>query len=49
MLTEVLSRFEKYPQCYLCGSNGLVEHVANTLVDLGVPSDIVRTERFDAS
>jgi ferredoxin-NADP reductase len=49
MLTEVLSRFEKYPQCFVCGSNGLVENVANTVVDLGLPPDIVRTERFDAS
>jgi ferredoxin-NADP reductase len=49
MLSDILSRFESHPQCFICGSSGLVEHVANTLVDLGLPPDIVRTERFDAS
>ena len=49
MLSEVLGRFATHPRCFICGSNGLVEHGANTLVDLGVPADFVRTERFDVS
>ena len=46
MLTDVLSRFAVHPQCFVCGPNQLVEQVANTLVDLGLPSESVRTERF---
>ena len=46
MLTEVLSGFTTHPQCFVCGPNRMVEQVANTLVDLGVPPDILRTERF---
>jgi ferredoxin-NADP reductase len=49
MLTEVLSRLATHPQCFVCGSTQLVEQVANTLVDLGIPSDIIRTERFGPS
>jgi ferredoxin-NADP reductase len=46
MLTEVLSRLAMHPQCFVCGPNQLVEQVANSLVDLGLPSDTIRTERF---
>jgi ferredoxin-NADP reductase len=46
MLTDVLSRLPIHPQCFVCGPNQLVEQVANTLVDLGLPSDNIRTERF---
>jgi ferredoxin-NADP reductase len=46
MLTEVLSGLPMHPQCFVCGSTQLVEQVANTLVDLGLPSDLIRTERF---
>ena len=49
MLSDVLSRFAMHPRCFVCGSNGLVEHVANMLVDLGLPPEFVKTERFDAS
>jgi ferredoxin-NADP reductase len=49
MLTDVLSRFAIQPQCFVCGPTQLVEQVANTLVDLGLPSDIIRTERFGPS
>jgi ferredoxin-NADP reductase len=49
MLTEVLSRLPTHPQCFVCGPTQLVEQVANTLVDLGLPSDIIRTERFGPS
>ncbi len=46
MLTEVLNSFAIQPQCFVCGSTQLVEQVANTLVDLGLPSHLIRTERF---
>jgi ferredoxin-NADP reductase len=46
MLTEVLSGFTTHPQCFVCGPSEMVEQVANTLVELGVPPDILRTERF---
>jgi ferredoxin-NADP reductase len=46
MLMEILSRFAIQPQCFVCGSTQLVEQVANTLVDLGLPFDSIRTERF---
>ncbi len=46
MLTDVSSHFAAHPQCFICGPTQLVEEVANTLVDLGLPSDIIRTERF---
>jgi ferredoxin-NADP reductase len=46
MLMEILSRFAIQPQCFVCGSTQLVEQVANTLVDLDLPSDSIRTERF---
>ncbi|AFY92317.1 ferredoxin reductase [Chamaesiphon minutus] len=49
MLTDVLSRFAIQPQCFVCGPTQLVEQVANTLVDLGLPSNIIRTERFGPS
>ncbi|MFD2938049.1 ferredoxin reductase [Spirosoma flavum] len=46
MLTDVLKRFESQPNCFVCGPTSLVEQVANTLVDLGLPDSIIRTERF---
>lgn len=46
MLTDISSHFATHPQCFVCGPTQLVEQVANTLVDLGLPSDIIRTERF---
>lgn len=46
MLTSVLSQFEHQPNCFVCGPTLLVEQVANTLVDLKLPSDTIRTERF---
>jgi ferredoxin-NADP reductase len=46
MLTDVVSRFAIHPQCYICGPTLLVEQVANTLVDIGLPPEIIRTERF---
>jgi ferredoxin-NADP reductase len=46
MLAESLKYFETLPQCFVCGPSGLVEQVANTLVDLGIPDNTIRTERF---
>jgi ferredoxin-NADP reductase len=37
------------PRVFVCGPTGFVEAVANTLVDLGHASDLVRTERFGPS
>jgi len=46
MLAEVLGRFQTPPQAFICGPTTLVEQTANTLVDLGLPADSIRTERF---
>ena len=46
MLSELLSRFPASPQCFVCGPTRLVEQVANTLVDVGLPAETIRTERF---
>ena len=46
MLTEQLHYFTSLPQCFICGPSGMVEEAANNLVDLGVPDNIIRTERF---
>ena len=46
MLTDVLSYFAMPPQSFVCGPSRLVEFVANTLVDIGLPADTIRTERF---
>lgn len=49
MLTDVLNHFTVPPQCFVCGPSQLVEQVANTLVDLGLPAETIRTERFGAT
>ncbi|GAB3891714.1 ferredoxin reductase [Spirosoma agri] len=46
MLTDALSRFNTQPNCFVCGPTSLVEHVANTLADRGLPPTTIRTERF---
>lgn len=46
MLREIVSRFPAPPQCFVCGPTRLVEQVANTLLDVGLPADTIRTERF---
>lgn len=46
MLMEVLGRFASPPQCFVCGPTPLVEMVANTLVEIGLPADTIKTERF---
>ena len=34
------------PLCYVCGPTGFVEAVADTLLEVGVPEERIRTERF---
>jgi ferredoxin-NADP reductase len=46
MLTDVLNQLKIRPECFICGPTLLVENVANTLVDIGLPDDMIRTERF---
>jgi len=46
ILTDVLNRFATQPFSFICGPTLLVEQVANTLAELGLPADTIRTERF---
>jgi ferredoxin-NADP reductase len=46
MLSESLKLFEEAPNCFICGSTTFVEQTANNLLDLGLPTDAIRTERF---
>ncbi len=45
MLTEVAAPLNS-PQVYVCGPTPLVEAVANSLVQIGIGSTQIRTERF---
>ena len=49
MLAEVLAALGPDPLVYACGPTLLVETVAAGLVNLGVPPDRIRTERFGPS
>jgi ferredoxin-NADP reductase len=46
MLAEVGWTPDQRPLCYICGPTPLVESVAQSLVELGVSPDRVKTERF---
>jgi ferredoxin-NADP reductase len=46
MLSEVVGPFGRAPQTFICGPTLLVESVADGLVQLGVASEQIRTERF---
>jgi ferredoxin-NADP reductase len=46
MLAEVGFAPEQHPLCMVCGPTPLVEAVASTLVELGNPPALVKTERF---
>ncbi|MEL7533442.1 MAG: ferredoxin reductase [Bacteroidota bacterium] len=46
MLQEELARFPSHPLVYICGPTAMVEFVAFTLVELGMPGVRIRTERF---
>ena len=46
MLREVAGPLGAAPQAFVCGPTLLVEGAANGLVEIGVPPERVRTERF---
>jgi ferredoxin-NADP reductase len=46
MLAELLEPLGAATRAYACGPTALVETVANGLVQLGLPPDRIRTERF---
>jgi ferredoxin-NADP reductase len=46
MLQQVIVPMGTDLKAYICGPTSMVEGVANSLVDLGVPAGHVRTERF---
>jgi ferredoxin-NADP reductase len=46
LLAEAGWPVEFAPACYVCGPTGIVEAVADLLVDLGHPAARVKTERF---
>jgi ferredoxin-NADP reductase len=46
MLADVLGPLGTSARVYICGPTALVETAANALVGLGLPPDLVRTERF---
>jgi ferredoxin-NADP reductase len=37
------------PQVFVCGPTGFVDAVADAMIDLGHPSEKIKTERFGAS
>lgn len=49
MLREVVQPLGSSPQVFICGPTALVESAANSLVQIGVPSSQVKTERFGPS
>ena len=46
MLAEVIRPFDKRARVYVCGPTLLVESVANALVQMELPTEQIRTERF---
>ena len=46
MLRETLTPIASVPLAYVCGPTRLVESVADGLVQIGVPPERIRTERF---
>jgi ferredoxin-NADP reductase len=46
MLGEVMKPFDKRARVYVCGPTLLVEAVANALVQMELPIEQIRTERF---
>ena len=46
MLADALEPLGITARVYICGPTALVEVAANALVRLGLPADLVRTERF---
>lgn len=46
MLQEVAGPLGPSPRAYICGPTLLVESAANSLAQLGIPAERIRTERF---
>ncbi len=46
MLGEVIAPLGRSPQAYICGPTLLVETAADLLTQIGVPGQLIRTERF---
>lgn len=46
MLSEVIKPFDRRARVYVCGPTLLVEAVANALVQMELPIELIRTERF---
>jgi ferredoxin-NADP reductase len=46
MLSEVIQPLGMKTRAYICGPTLLVESVANSLLELGLPAPQIRTERF---
>src|SRR5207249_11282488 len=49
MLLEVVKPLGQGAQVFICGPTLLVESAANGLVQIGIPADKIRTERFGPS
>lgn len=49
MLSEVATPLGGSPLTYVCGPTLMVEAVANGLVEIGIPAEKIRTERFGPS
>lgn len=45
-ILQSMSGLKTVPRCYVCGPTAFVEMAARTLVDLDVPPERIRTERF---
>jgi len=46
MLNEVVAPLGRSPRAYICGPTLLVETAADLLTQIGVPGQLIRTERF---
>jgi ferredoxin-NADP reductase len=47
MIESALSNLATHPsRSYICGGSSFVEAMANHLLDLGIPNNSIRTERF---
>lgn len=49
MLKEVATPLGKNVRVFICGPTALVENAANVLVQIGIPANAVKTERFGPS
>ena len=49
MVAEAIERLGNVGRAFICGSESFTENVANTLVEVGVEPERIRTERFGPS